>query len=97
MVRTARGALANVVEHAAARRLAVTLTYQVDEVVLDIRDDGRGFDPGQVRPSGSRGRGLAGIRDRAAALGGRADVESAPGEGTTVSVRFPVQTTAGAR
>lgn len=90
LVRTARGALANVREHAAAGRAALTLTYQVDEVVLDVRDDGRGFDPGAVRASGSRGRGLTGIRDRAAGLGGSTDVESAPGEGTTVSVRFPV-------
>ena len=50
LVRTARGALANVVEHAAAQRVAITLTYQVDEVVLDVRDDGRGFEPGQVLP-----------------------------------------------
>ncbi|WP_408897371.1 sensor histidine kinase [Nocardioides sp. R1-1] len=90
LVRTARGALANVGEHAAARRVALTLTYHPDEVVLDVRDDGRGFAPAQVRASGTRGRGLAGIRDRADALGGRAEVESAPGEGTTVSVRFPV-------
>ncbi|WP_243060640.1 sensor histidine kinase [Nocardioides sp. SR21] len=91
LVRTARGALANVVEHAAAQRVVVTLTYQGDEVVLDVRDDGRGFDPGLVRPRGTRGRGLAGIGDRAATLGGRADVESEPGEGTTVSVRFPLE------
>ncbi|MEV5000337.1 sensor histidine kinase [Nocardioides sp. LML1-1-1.1] len=90
LVRTARGALANVREHAAAGRAALTLTYQVDEVVLDVRDDGRGFDPGSVRADGGRGRGLAGIRDRAAGLGGSTEVESAPGEGTTVSVRFPV-------
>lgn len=89
LVRTTRGALANVREHAGAHRVALTLTYHLDEVVLDVRDDGRGFDPTQVRPSGTRGRGLAGVRDRAAELGGRADVESAPGEGTTVSVRFP--------
>ncbi|WGY02007.1 sensor histidine kinase [Nocardioides sp. QY071] len=90
LVRTARGALANVREHAGAQRVALTLTYHLDEVVLDVRDDGRGFEPAQVRPSGTRGRGLAGVRDRAEALGGRADVESAPGEGTTVSVRFPL-------
>jgi signal transduction histidine kinase len=90
LVRSARGALANVREHAGARRVVVTLTYHPDEVVLDVRDDGRGFDPVRVRPAGSRGRGLAGIRDRATLLGGRADVESAPGEGTTVSVRFPL-------
>lgn len=90
LVRTARGALANVREHSGAARVALTLTYHLDEVVLDIRDDGRGFDPAQVRPTGTRGRGLAGLRDRAEALGGRADIESAPGEGTTVSVRFPL-------
>lgn len=89
LVRTARGALANAREHAAANRIALTLTYHVDEIVLDIRDDGRGFDPGRVRVSGRRGRGLTGIHDRTEALGGRADVESAVGEGTTVSVRFP--------
>ncbi len=91
LVRTARGALANVREHAAAGRVALTLTYQLDEVVLDVRDDGRGFDPAQVRPSGTRGRGIAGIRERAARLGGRTEVESAPGEGTTVSVSFPLR------
>ncbi|TNM38322.1 sensor histidine kinase [Nocardioides albidus] len=90
LVRSARGALANVREHAQAQRVALTLTYHLDEVVLDVRDDGRGFEPAHVRASGTRGRGLAGIRDRARALGGRADVESAPGEGTTVSIRFPV-------
>ncbi|KRC53498.1 MULTISPECIES: sensor histidine kinase [unclassified Nocardioides] len=91
LVRTARGALANVREHAAAGRAAVTLTYQLDEVTLDVRDDGRGFDPSAVGPSGTRGRGIAGMRDRAAGLGGRTEVESAPGEGTTVSVCFPVR------
>jgi signal transduction histidine kinase len=90
LLRTARGALANVREHAAAERVVVTLTYHSDEVGLDIRDDGRGFDAGRPRPAGSRGRGLTGIRSRAAELGGRADVESAPGDGTTVSVRFPL-------
>jgi signal transduction histidine kinase len=90
LVRTARGALANVHEHACAGRVALTLTYHHDEVVLDVRDDGRGFDPGQVRAGGTRGHGLAGLRQRAAALGGQAHVESTPGEGTTVSVRFPL-------
>lgn len=91
LVRTARGALANAWEHAAAQRVALTLTYQDDEVVLDVRDDGRGFEPARVRAAGTRGRGLAAVRARAAALGGRAEVESAPGEGTTVSVRFPLR------
>jgi signal transduction histidine kinase len=91
IVRTARGSLANVVEHAAASKAAITLTYLADEVRLDVRDDGRGFDSQGVRVRGDRGRGLSGIRDRADGLGGRTEVESAPGEGTTVSVAFPLE------
>lgn len=89
IVRSARGALANVREHAEASRVVVTLTYQRDELLLDVRDDGRGLAPSRVTGTGLRGRGLRGIRERAAALGGRAEVESNPGEGTTVSVRIP--------
>ncbi|MFF2275825.1 sensor histidine kinase [Agromyces sp. NPDC058126] len=103
LLRSARGALANAVEHAEARHVAVSLTYLPDEVRLDIRDDGLGFDvealggethkPGgdADRARGGRGRGLQGIRDRAAGLGGRASVESAPGDGTTVSVELPLE------
>lgn len=110
LVRSARGALANVVEHAAATRAVISLTYHPDEVLLDVRDDGRGFDPGRDRDleqgfdpeqsldptkgrtAGVRGLGLRGIRERAAELGGQAEIESAPGEGTTVSVGFPLVT-----
>lgn len=91
LVRTARGALANAREHSGASRVVVTLTYHPDEVKLDIRDDGRGFTPGQASSTGLRGRGVRGIRERAATLGGHADIESAPGEGTTISVGFPVK------
>lgn len=90
LVRSARGALANVVEHAGASRAVVSLTYHPDEVLLDVRDDGRGFDPARLVARGDRGHGLDGIRQRAGELGGSADVESGPGEGTTVSVRFPL-------
>jgi len=90
IVRTARGALANVVEHAAARHAVLSLTYNPDEVFLDVRDDGVGIDPRRRRTAGLRGRGLRGIADRAEGLGGRATVETAPGEGTTVSVSFPL-------
>lgn len=90
IVRSVRGALANVVEHSCATRVVVSLTYNADEVLLDVRDNGRGFDPDHVRTEGDRGTGLNGIRDRASGLGGRASVESAPGEGTTVSVALPL-------
>lgn len=92
VLRSLRGALANVIEHAAARRVTITLTYQSDQVSLDVRDDGRGFDPSLVLASGSRGRGLAGIRSRARELGGELVVESVPGEGAVVALSLPLDT-----
>lgn len=90
LLRTLRGAIANVVEHADAHRVTVTLTYQPDLVSLDVRDDGRGFDPSSVSVSGSRGRGLVGIRSRARELGGELAIESAPKEGTVIAVSLPL-------
>lgn len=89
LVQTARGALANVLEHARASRVVMTLTYLPDQVILDVRDDGAGFDPATSARRGARGHGLPGIRDRAAALGGRVTIESSPGEGASLSVALP--------
>ncbi|MBO8194658.1 sensor histidine kinase [Streptomyces oryzae] len=95
LLRIAQGALANVREHAAATRAAVTLTCQDDEVSLDIADNGRGFAPDgpPVASAGAdraRGHGLPAMRIRAAQLGGTLGVESAPGEGTVVSASVPL-------
>ncbi|WP_217178692.1 sensor histidine kinase [Streptomyces sp. AC495_CC817] len=104
VIRTVRGALANAVEHAHASRVVVSLTAHPDELRIDIRDDGVGFDAGPValreraaqrRPDG-RGRGLRGIEERITALGGTLDIESAPGEGTTLSAVFPAAALEGA-
>lgn len=84
LVRAVQGALANVRRHARASRAVVTLTYQPDGVVLDVWDDGVGFDPGVAR-----GDGLRLLRRRIECLGGRAVVESTPGGGTVVSVCLP--------
>lgn len=92
LLQTARGALANVLEHAHASRVVLTLTYLVDEVILDIRDDGVGFDPAASGRRGARGHGLPGMLDRASTLGGHASIESAPGEGTSLSVALPTPT-----
>ncbi len=92
-VRTARGALANVAEHASASRAVLTLTYLPDAISLDVRDDGTGFHQQASAPSGrggdGRGFGLSGIRSRVAALGGTVVVESAPGDGTALAVLLP--------
>ncbi|MFE6645793.1 sensor histidine kinase [Nocardioides sp. NPDC057772] len=90
VVRTLRGALANVAEHAGATTAVVSLTFHEGGVALDVRDDGAGFDPNRLRDEedGLRGHGLAGMRARARLLGGDLVIESAPGEGTVVAVSF---------
>ncbi|MFJ3586044.1 sensor histidine kinase [Streptomyces sp. NPDC090127] len=92
LLRIAQGALANVREHAAATSAAVTLTYLDDQVVLDVADDGRGFEPSSAREGGGvRGHGLPAMRVRARQLGGTLTVESTPGEGTVLSVAIPLE------
>jgi signal transduction histidine kinase len=93
LLRIAQGALANVREHAAATRAALTLTCLDDQVSLDVADNGRGFDvtsPPAPAPGEARGHGLPAMRIRARQSGGTLSVESAPGEGTVVSVAVPV-------
>ncbi|MEV6395556.1 sensor histidine kinase [Streptomyces sp. NPDC051907] len=90
LLRIAQGALANVREHAAASAAGLTLTYLDDQVVLDVADDGRGFEPGRERP-GVRGHGLPAMRARVRQLGGTLTVESTPGEGTVLSAAIPLE------
>ncbi|MFF1507292.1 sensor histidine kinase [Streptomyces sp. NPDC058326] len=94
LLRIAQGALANVREHADASTATLTLTYLDDQVVLDVADDGRGFDPAALGADGGvRGHGLPAIRTRASQLGGTLTVESAPGEGTVLSAAVPLAAT----
>ncbi|MEV4314144.1 sensor histidine kinase [Actinocrispum sp. NPDC049592] len=81
LLRTAQEALANVAKHAKATRVGVTLSFMDRSVVLDVRDDGSGFDPG-VR---SVGFGLESMRQRVEELAGTLQVESSPGSGTAIS------------
>ncbi|WP_392969634.1 sensor histidine kinase [Streptomyces sp. LN245] len=87
ILRSCQEALTNARKHAGSSpAVAVTLTYTAGSLALSVRDDGRGFDPGV--PVG--GYGLAGLRARAAEVGGTALIRSAPGDGTTVTVCLPV-------
>jgi signal transduction histidine kinase len=96
LLRTAQEALANVAKHAAATRVGVTLSYMDDEVVLDVRDDGRGFQPRQApgAPEPSAGFGLVAMRQRIEGARGTLHVESEPGQGTAISARVPAWPTA---
>ncbi|MFJ3666504.1 sensor histidine kinase [Streptomyces sp. NPDC090106] len=91
LLRIAQEALSNAARHAGADRVGVTLSYLVDEVALDIRDDGRGFDAGCVPERTSTGGfGLDGMRARAERIAGALTVESEPGHGTALSARVPL-------
>ncbi|MFD9546320.1 sensor histidine kinase [Nocardia salmonicida] len=91
LLRIAQGALANVGEHAAATTATITLTSLDDQIVLDVADDGRGFDPdAQADPAQHRGHGLPAIRARVRQLGGTCTIESAPGDGTVLSAAIPL-------
>ena len=93
LLRAAQEALANVRKHARASAAVVTLSYLDDVVLLDIQDDGKGFEsqclppplPGQT----TGGFGLKALRERVEQLGGTLTLESIPGEGTTVAVALP--------
>jgi len=87
LLRAAQEGLANIARHADASRAGVTLSFMDRSVALDIRDDGVGFDPSAETPGHSFG--LAAMRQRVAEVDGVMHVESAPGEGTAISVRIP--------
>jgi len=90
LLRVAQEALANVRKHARAHRVRLTLSYLDDATLLDVRDDGVGFDPAAPVGNGPGGGfGLAGMRERLAAHGGTLTVEAAPGQGTTVAAALP--------
>ncbi len=88
LYRIAQEALNNALKHAQARRITVHLRQTAPATILEIADDGAGFDLTTAREKG--GLGLRGMEERAARLGGRLTVESRPGEGTRVKVTVPV-------
>ncbi|MCS6799238.1 MAG: sensor histidine kinase [Myxococcota bacterium] len=83
--RVAQEALGNVLRHAAARRVWVALRRDPAGLVLEVRDDGRGFD----EAAENAGLGLQGMRERAALLGGELSIHSTPSVGTTVRFLIP--------
>ena len=83
--RIVQEALHNIVQHANARNVTITVTQEPDRLLLSIQDDGRGFNPQQ-----ERGMGLIGMEERVSALGGRLIVESASGEGMLLRAALPL-------
>lgn len=93
LLRVAQEALSNARKHARANRVTITLSYLEDLAVLDVQDDGVGFDPLPTSSDGPNGGfGLRAMRERVEGLGGRLLVESTLGEGTTLAVQLPLGT-----
>ena len=86
----ARELLANVGSHAQAANVRITLADEDGTAVLEVADDGVGFDPESIdRSAASAHIGLLSQRERIEASGGRLEIVSAPGRGTTVTARLP--------
>ena len=86
VLRIAQEALSNVRRHADATVVRVRASMEADRLVVSVRDNGRGFDPASV---GQVAFGLASMRERAALIGGELSIESAPGDGTLVTLVVP--------
>jgi len=86
LYRIAQEALNNTVKHAQAERVELHLEQNADEILLEVRDDGGGFDPESSFPGHL---GLKSMRERVAHLGGTLRIESAPGEGTRIRAQIP--------
>jgi signal transduction histidine kinase len=82
-------ALTNVARHAQASAVEVTLNVHAGELHLEVHDNGRGIPPEAL--SGKGALGLVGMRERAQSVGGQLDIRSAPGEGTIVHLRLPLE------
>ncbi len=92
MFRIVQEALTNVMKHAGADRVEITIKANEEVVIAQVRDNGRGFDPRRVTHeigADRRGVGLFGMEERVKLLGGSFEIESSPGRGTAVRVSIP--------
>jgi signal transduction histidine kinase len=89
--RIAQEALQNVMKHASAEHVQLRLSVAAGAVLLEVSDDGVGFDPATTGGrAGPVGYGLPGMQQRAELLGGQLTADSTPGRGTVVRLRVPV-------
>jgi signal transduction histidine kinase/ligand-binding sensor domain-containing protein len=94
-------AVSNALKHSGATRLRIDMEQKNESFEISIQDNGRGFEPtsqsgprnGETAWPKRKGHGLTNMKQRLAALGGEAGIESKPGQGTTVAFTFPVSRT----
>jgi len=95
LFRIAQEAINNVLRHADARTVNIELSLQAGVITLQVRDDGKGFDPLHASQSAlpDQHLGLLGVRERAELLGGQLQLDSSPGQGTCLTVHLPLSST----
>jgi signal transduction histidine kinase len=93
LFQTARELLANVAKHADARHVEIRIRSGVDHMCLEVRDDGKGFDPEEilVRPGLQDGFGLFSIQERLRHMEGHLEIDSAPGRGSRLRACVPLK------
>jgi signal transduction histidine kinase len=94
LYRIVQESLTNVVKHASADHVSITLVRKGPAAVVVVEDDGTGFDPAGLRDGAL---GIAGMRERVALVGGRLTIESSPSRGTTLVAEVPATADAGER
>jgi PAS domain S-box-containing protein len=91
LLRVIQESLTNVRKHAGARRATVSFAVSDSRAETVIQDDGTGFDPARLGADEGRGYGLSFMRERAEEVGGSIRIDSAPGEGTRVTISMPLR------
>ena len=93
LFRIIQEAISNIIRHAHASVVTIQLTNQNSHITLRIADDGQGFDPRSAQLSNSQdsGFGLRGMQERVSIIGGDFDLQTAPGQGTVVTVLVPIE------
>jgi len=92
LFRVAQEAMCNIVRHSEAKKVRIHLECNLNECILSVEDDGKGFNVSEITriEKDGRGAGLFGVRERAAAVGGKAYIESQPGKGAKAIAKIPV-------
>ena len=89
--------LQNILQHAKAKNVLVTVEQNATDLMMSVEDDGRGFNPASLETKTSahrqgHGLGLLGMKERTSLLGGTLSIQSKPGEGTNFMVTIPLET-----
>lgn len=93
LFRISQGMIGNILEHAEAKNVSIRLECNASECVLNIKDDGKGFDVSKITrvDKGGRGAGLFTMKERARLVGGGCNIKSRPGKGTRIVVKVPLK------